>query len=202
MDPIETLLSRAAEKRDAAIGQARRTYRTDVAAINALHDRLPAPPVVDRNQLLAKAPTAVDYVKALAPAEKPFTVSELTRIIRDAHPGEQFHQPTIRTYVSRLRSAGYFRRLRKTGQMEVIYVRAEVPTENLGAESKNMATAAHEVMAEAATPLRLIEIVVLMQQGGYRTDVRPDTLLKSVRSMFRAYPGRFERDKQGRWGLA
>ena len=57
MDPIETLLARAAEKRDAAIGHARRAYRSYVTAINALNDRLPASPIVDRNQLLAKPPS-------------------------------------------------------------------------------------------------------------------------------------------------
>jgi hypothetical protein len=42
MDAFLSLKSRAAQKRDDAIAEARRTYRRDIEAIDALERRLPA----------------------------------------------------------------------------------------------------------------------------------------------------------------
>jgi|SRR5688500_15108733 hypothetical protein len=65
MDPFRTLQSRAAEKRDQAIADARREYRKDIEAIERLEKRLPAPlTAIDRSQPLGKPPTITDMIRA------------------------------------------------------------------------------------------------------------------------------------------
>jgi hypothetical protein len=201
MDGIDLLRQRAQLKRDAAIAEARRIYHSDIQAIEALERRLPAPPVIDRSQPLAKPPSIVDFIKAVIPTDRPFTVSDVMVALGDAHAGQRFHLTTVRTHTSRLCSRGYLRRLYKTGHQETMYALAELPETEGGIETSNMATITHEILTEAGKPLKVVEIAVRMRERGYRADNEAVTLVNAVRSMFRNYPGRFERDKAGRWSV-
>jgi hypothetical protein len=198
MDPIRSLQSRALQKRNVAIAEARRVYKADIEAIDALDRRLPAPVVIDHTQPLSKPASIVDFVKAVAPTDKPFTVTDIMHLLHDAHAGQKFHLPTVRTHTSRLCSKGYFRKLYKTGQQETLYVLGDLPIGEGGIETKNMATVTHEILAEAGKSLSLAEIGFRMQERGYRADNTPTTLLRSIRDMFKRYPGRFKRDG-GKW---
>ena len=113
MDPFRLLQGRAAEKRDSAIAEARREYRRDIEAIEALSSELPPQlPLVDLSPL-GKRPNVTEMVKAVIPADKPFTISNVLHLLHDAH-GQSFHYPTVRTQTSRLCSQGYIKRLYKT----------------------------------------------------------------------------------------
>jgi hypothetical protein len=198
MDPFVSLQTRAAQKRDAAIAEARRVYRNDIEAIESLERCLPAPPVIDRSQPLGKPPSIVDFIKAVVPTDKPFTVSDVMVALGEAHAGQKFHLPTVRTHTSRLCSRGFFRRLYKTSQQETLYAVAGSPVTEGAIESKNLATVAHEVLTEAGKPLEPIEIAVRMRERWYRADDPPAVLVAAIRGMFRQYPGRFRQD-DGRW---
>src|SRR4051812_28089789 len=154
MDPFVSLQTRAAQKRDAAIGEARRVYRQDIEAIEALERRLPAPPVIDRFQPLGKPPSIVDLIRAVVPTDKPFTVSDVMVALGEAHAGQKFQLTTVRTHTSRLCSRGYLRRLYKTSQQETMYALAESPVTEGRIETKNLATVAHEILTEAGKPRR------------------------------------------------
>lgn len=199
MDPFIALKARAAQKRDAAIAEARRIYHNDLQAIDGIERRLPAPPVIDRSQPLAKPPSIVDFIKAVVPRDRPFTVSDVMVALGDAHEGQKFHLTTVRTHTSRLCSRGYLRRLYKTGHQETMYALADLPEIEADIDTKNMATVTHEILTEAGKPLKVVEIAVRMREIGYRAENEPVTLINAVRSMFRNYPGRFKRDREGRW---
>jgi hypothetical protein len=202
MDPYLPLKTRAAQKRDAAIAEARRVYRKDIEAIEALERRLPASRTTDPSQLLAKPPSIVDLIRAVVPADKPFTVSDVMVALGEAHQGQKFHLPTVRTHTSRLCSRGFLRRLYKTSQQETMYALAVSPVTEGALVSKNLATVAHEVLTEAGKPLEPIEIAVCMRERGYRADDAPAVLVAAIRGMFRNYPGRFVQDGKGRWAAA
>jgi hypothetical protein len=195
------LQSRAAEKRDQAIADARREYRHDIEAVEALERRLPPilPPI--NTAPLGKVPSIVDLIRALVPNDKPFTVTDMMHLLHDAHHGQKFHQPTVRTHTSRLCSQGHLRRLYKTGQMETLYVLAESAVTEGPVETKTLAEVTAEILAESSRPLKVTEIVVMMRARGYRADNVPGTLARAVRDMFKRYRGRFARGKDGRWAV-
>lgn len=200
MDPIRSLQSRAAQKRDHAIAEARRQYRKDIEAIDALSRQLPAPPPpIDRSQPLGKPPTIMDLIKAVLPADKPFTVSDVMHLLHDAYHGQKFRHETVRTHTSKLCSRGHLRRLYKTGHMETMYVLADAPVNDGPIETKGLVQVAHDILSSASHPMKVSEIAARMKESGYRADNVPNTLMRAIRDMFKRYPGRFERGKDGRW---
>ena len=68
-------------------------------------------------------------------------------------------------------------------------------------ETKSLAEVIDEVLRDAARGIRVSEIVVSLRERGFRTDVDPVTLMRSIRDMFKRYPGRFTRDKTGPWAV-
>ncbi len=202
MDPIRALQARAAEKRDATIAEARRQYRKDIAAIDAMEKLLPAPRVIDKRQPLGKVPAVYDLVRQAVRPDTPFTVTDMLAWLAEAHPGAKFHEQSVRSYTSRLCSQGFLRRLYKTGHMETMYIKAESVVSEGPVESKPLAEMTHEILTAAGRPMTVTELIIAMREQGYRKEALPNTLRRAVRDMFKRYPGRFARGKDGAWEIA
>ncbi len=200
MDPFLTLQSIAAQKRDEAIAGARRQYRQDIEAIDALQRSLPSPlPTIDQARPLKQQPTVTDIIRAVVPRDKPFTVSDVMHLLHDAHQGQKFHYPTVRTQTSRLCSRGYLKRLYKTGHQETMYALATSAVDDGPIDTKSLPEVTEEILREAGRPLKVVEIAVAMRERGYRSNNVPNTLMRAIRDMFKRYPGRFQVGKDGRW---
>ena len=198
MDSFQQLRQRAAEKRDYAFKLARRIYQHDLAAIEALECALPATidaePVDDAPQV----PNTMGLIQSLIPPDKPFTVADLMGWLRAAQPGQTFHEPTVRTYVSRLASRGAVKRLYKTGHKYTLWI---VNAEHEAIDTKPLADIVGEILFEADRPLKTVEIAAALQQRGYRADAKPVTLVRAVRDLIKRYPKRFQRGSDGRWAV-
>src|SRR5688572_13370969 len=111
MDAFQQLRQRAADKRDYSISVARRIYTQDIAAIDTLERALPARTNLEPVDELPPIPNTMSLIESLIPKDKPFTVSDMIGWLSSAQPGQKFHEPTVRTYVSRLSSRGVIKRL-------------------------------------------------------------------------------------------
>lgn len=119
--------------------------------------------------------------------------------LTEKHGGNQFKKTSIRTHLARLASQGYLTRLYRAGQTERKYVLAEAVVSVKQMDTGSLAEYTHNLLSEAGRPLTVTELVVAMRERGYRADQTPDTLRRAIRDMFKRYPGRFARGKDGAW---
>lgn len=198
MDPYRVLRQSAATKRDTAIAEARRVYRKDIVAIEALERSVP--PQLPKLAVPKEGPNTVELITRLIPKDKPFTIAEMMHWLHDAS-GKSYNEPTVRTYVSRLCNRGVIRKLYKTGQNYALWIASESHVEEGPIETRSL----HEVVAQVLVeegPRTVVEIVVGMRQRGYRTDATPEGLARAVRDMLKRYRGKFVRGKSAKYELA
>lgn len=202
MEPIEVLKARAMQKRDLAIAQARRIYQRDLAAIEALGNSLPVQFTPEPTAVRSDANTT-SVIQSLIPPDKPFTVADMMNWLNMAQPGKKFHEPTIRTYVSRLASRGVLKRLYKNGRNYTRWVASEAYKELGPLETKTIADLIGEVIQETGHPMRGSEIAAVLREKGYRPEAKPATINTAVNhALSRHREKRFVREMDGKWNVA
>ena len=125
-------------------------------------------------------------------------MSDVLQWLYDTTKGQKFREPTIRTYVSRLASQGFIRKLYKTGNNGALWVSNRSNATTGGIETMSLPEVVELILSEENRPLKTLEIAVGMHTRGYRQRTSPKTLMRSLRDMFKRYPGRFVQD-DGRW---
>ena len=68
-----------------------------------------------------------------------------------------------------------------------------------GIETLSLPEVVEKILKEQGRPLKVLELVVGMHAKGYRAKSSPNTLSRSIRDMFKRYPGRFVGDDVGKW---
>lgn len=202
MDPFLTLRHQAAAKRDEAIAHARRVYRSDVEAIEKLERSIPTPAPMRADVTFKRGANTFEVIKSLIPPDKPFTLPDVLQWLYEATKGQKHKEPTIRTYVSRLASQGFIRKLYKTGSNQALWVSNGSTATTGGIETMSLPEVVELILSEENRPLKTLEIAVGMHTRGYRQRTRPKTLMRALRDMFKRYPGRFEMGDDGKWASA
>ena len=151
--PDSTLKKRAQENRDYAIQLARQIYQRDLAAIDAIDHALPPQSIPEPTATLAVTNTEALF-PSLVPVDKPFMVSEMLGWLQAAQPGQEFHEATIRTYVSRLSGRGVLKRLYKNGRNYTQWVASESFKEFGPVEVKPLVELVADIISAAGHPMR------------------------------------------------
>lgn len=197
MDAYDTLRKQAVEKRDTAIVAARAEYRRSLQQIDDLCHSLggdaPKPSK-------SKAQPVLELICALIP-DRAFTVGEMVEMLRDAAPDRTFNVPTIRTFFPRLAEQGIIRKVSRSVGGQVLWAAADSDVDENPYRAMPMTDMAEQVLRECG-PMRLHELVVAMQESGYRPDAEPRRLAASFRWSAKNSPDRFSRGEDGRWVTA
>lgn len=201
MDPYLALRQQAAIKRDEAMAHARRVYREDIQAIETIEKRIP-PTTAQRAKVdFKRGMNTVDLMKSLVPPDQPFQLADMLRWLYEARKGERFREASVRSYLSRLASRGVIRKLYKTGSNGAMWVGAGSTVETGGIETMSLPEVVEMILKEQGRPLKVVELVVGMHDKGFRVKSSPVTLARSIRDMFKRYPGRFVSVDEGRWSI-
>jgi len=199
MDPYLTLRQQAAIKRDEAMAHARRVYRDDIDAIEKLEKRIP-PTTAQRAKVdFKRGLNTVDLMQSLIPPDQPFQLADMLRWLYEVRKGEKFREASVRTYLSRLAGRGVIRKLYKTGSNGAMWISTGSTVTTGGIETMSLPEVVELILKESGQPMRVVEIVVTMHSKGFREKSSPVTLARSVRDMFKRYPGRFAEGEKGRW---
>lgn len=201
MDPYLALRQQAAIKRDEALAHARRVYREDIEAIEKLEKRIP-PTTAQRAKVdFKRGMNTVDLMKSLVPADQPFQLADMLRWLYETRKGEKFKEASVRTYLSRLASQGVIRKLYKTGSNGSLWVSTGSTATTGGIDTLPLAEVVETILSDEKRPLKVLELVVGMHARGYRQKSSPRTLARSIRDMFKRYPGRFAEGEKGLWAM-
>jgi hypothetical protein len=143
-------------------------------------------------------PTATEAIRQVMPRDRRFTLPELIPLAQAAMLPRQTPSSTIRKGLRLLEQYGEVRRAQRGAygcvQWEVCDGRqAELPLEAM--RLPDVAA----MLLELGGPMNLVELIIAMQRLGYRTEVRPQSLLHTLRWCLKGAPGRFVEGEDGRW---
>jgi hypothetical protein len=198
MDAYTELRCKAAQKRDKIIQRARADYHDLIREIDKLRSRLdPNAPAVKPK---AKR-TMIELVCDLMPRDKAFTFADIRQVLSEAEPGRKFNEMSIRTILPKLEAQGIIRRVSKnqSGRVEWAVAGITIPESPYGAMA--LTDIAEQVLRERG-PMTPVELVVMLQEQGYRADADPRRMVAALKNSVRRYPGRFVVKTDGRWAAA
>lgn len=198
MDAIETLKQQAREKRDQAIAEARAEFRESMAAIRKLERGL-AP--AERKPPRASGAPVFNLVVASIPAGD-FAAGDLLAALRAADPKREFNVGTVRIYLRQLNDKGLIRRVARGGRNRTLWTRVEGREPEANPFAAWFIPDAVEAVLRESGPLRIAELVVALQDRGYRVDADPMVLANSVGKALGYHPERFAAQPSKRWGLS
>lgn len=201
MDPIQTLKQRAADKRDKAIRAAQAEYRVTLRQLKELSASLPgraqiAPEPRTRRR---RSQTITRLILEIMPKDQAFTTRELLELLEHTDPGRPFNEPTIRTVVHRLVQQGAMQRVRKGGRGHIYYAAAACPITDYGPFATMSIRDIVATVLREKGPMRPVEAMLAIQEGGYRPDADKRILLQMVSQAFKRNPSRFTCSGDGKW---
>jgi HB1, ASXL, restriction endonuclease HTH domain len=199
--PYEELRKQAAAKRDKIIQAAQQEYRVAVRRIRALHklvtgDHHPA----IRPPRRAKDRTLTELLVEVLPSNRAFTVADACELVYDDPLGCKYKETSIRSQLTMLANVG---RLHKVGRRSghILWSRTEAGIEPAVFGTLTTCEIAEQIIRERG-PLRLMEIVMIMKERGYRPEEPNHTTYAIMRRSMTRISGRFVKDNRGRWGVA
>lgn len=198
MDAFEALRKQAREKRNEAISLARAEYRQSIQQIDELQRGLGCG---YRRVSRSKTQPLQDLMLELIPKDRPFTVNDMVGWMKAKHPLRNFNTPTIRAIIPHLSERGVIHRVGRDAKGCVLWaaVGSKVKVSPYAAMPL---TEVAEVILKERGPMRLVELVLAMQQAGFRKDADPRRLMQSLRWANKRYAGRFQVGEDGRWEMA
>jgi hypothetical protein len=197
MDPFKILRQQAATKRDAAVKAARAEYRNSCRLIDELAQSLPVKPATVRRRN-GRQPI-IELIADVMPKDKAFTIRDIMEGLRLAHPLREFHEPTVRTFFSRLIEQGMIRKLRKGDRGFILWAAAGSQLADDGPLSALSIADATETVLRSRGPLKATELVVAIQEQGYRSGANPRKLLNSLKQAYKRNGHRFAIAADGKW---
>jgi len=193
MDAYETLRQQAAQKRDEIISAARTEYQHALWKLRELRRTLNGQD--PRAAMRAKRRPLIELTRELLPHDRAFTISEVVERLGEAEPDRTIYVATVRTFFVRFEEQGLIRRVRRR-KGRVLWATADsgVPDSPYGALP--MTDVAADIIRDRG-PLNGAELIVAMQERGYRTDVDPRSLYGVLESSLTRSP-LFRKDS-GKW---
>ena len=187
MDAYRRLLQDARNKRNNIIIKARQEYAQSVRKIKELAARLDSThTIVD-----AKPRIILDVITDTMPRDRLFTLGELVELIRFANPNRVFATTGINTAFHRLIRRGDIVRVTRD---DLGYVQYAAATYQAPPKAFGMMTTAEviEMLLGERGPSRSAELMVLMQERGYKSTADPQQFLNAVKCALGRYPNRFK----------
>lgn len=144
--------------------------------------------------------TASELVREYMPRDRQFTIAEIREKLSEVEPDRRFNRDTLKTTFANLRRLGAIRPIKRVGKGQVLWEATEATPPEPPFSSLQLPDAAALILGEAG-PLRPVEIVVALQERGYRRDANPRILANSLLAALRRCSRRFSCGEDGRWGL-
>lgn len=187
------LRRKAREKRDRAIGQARKDYSETLVRIAALEQDLLGRDLSSHKQISA----CIDRV---IPTDREFTTVDIMTALEALDSARTWRKRSVDSHISRLRERGLVRRVRKARKTEpAIYARAGVKTAPRAFEGQTLKQVIEGTLAGGA--MTQTELAVAMLEAGYETTMTPRAFRTAVGVVLRGNAGRF-RQESVKWGVA
>jgi hypothetical protein len=160
MNEFSALRSRARDKRDKAIAQARSEYQQALIQIATLEQDL-----TGRESSRHKPVSAC--ISAVLPRSEPFTAPEILAALEALDGSRVWIKKTIDGYLTKLRAKGIIRRMRRhKGNEPAVYVRVGAEVDKLPFEDMTLPEVMQAVLTE---PMRPTELAVRIREAGYHT---------------------------------
>jgi hypothetical protein len=145
-------------------------------------------------------PTSTETLRRIIPRDRTFTLPEIIPIaqaamLRPTPPS------TIRKGLRLLEQYGEVRRVKRAAYGVVQWEVCDGPQKELPLEAMRLPDVA-AMLLELGGPMSLVELVIAMQRLGYRAEVRPQSMLHTLRWCLKGAPGRFVEGEDGRWQSA
>jgi hypothetical protein len=196
MEAFDELRKLALDKRDEAIQTARDEYARRLGEIDQLRRSLGVEP----ERRAHPGQPMGDMVCDLIPQDRTFTLREILDGLRKADPGREFALPSLNACIHSLRAAGMVKRVSRGDNGQAIWAAAALEVEEGEFGSLPMSDVSAVLIREKG-PMTAVELVLAMQERGYRAETRPNLLVRSLGTTLKRNRGRF-RVVDGRWGLA
>jgi hypothetical protein len=201
MDAYTDLRNRARARRDETIREAHSLYKQALKRIDLLERSLgrekPKQAVVPEPE----ARRIMDLMVENMPKDRPFSSAELVELLRDLYPERDIAARTIRTYLHRLIVQGEIRRVCKPKGKEMLYAHKACTVETVPDQAAALTNVAEQVLQEAG-PMTMLQLTLAIQDRGTRPDIKPHSLMQSLRRAIWDNQGRFVKGKDGRWNIA
>jgi hypothetical protein len=186
MDPYRRLLEDARNKRNQIISKARQEYAQSVRKIKDLASRLDS-----KSTLVDPKPKIiVDVIVETIPRDRLFRIAEVIDLVQRANPSRVFTITGLTCAFHKLIRRGDIVRITRDDAGYVLYAAAtyQAPPTEFG--MMTTAEVAELILGERG-PLRSAELVVLMQERGYKSTADPQQLLNAVKLAIGRQPQRF-----------
>lgn len=194
-DLYEQLKAEAAKKRQEATQRARREYQETLRQIEALRCRMGYDP--PRKKPKRYRPI-VELIADVMPRQKTFTFAEIHKLLTEAQPDREFNQLSVRTTLRQLSKQGMVKSVAKDQAGRVLWAAADAEIKTSPFGSKPLTEVA-EIMLRERGPMQPVELVIAIQETGYRAEANPRRMVAALRSSVRRYPGRFTVGDDGKW---
>jgi hypothetical protein len=195
---IAILRHEAARKRDEAIEAARANYKLAMRLINDLALNLDVE-IASPGKRRGNQRAIVDLIVDFMPKDRPFAMREVLAKVREAYPKREFNEPSFRTKFKELKDAGIIKQVRKEDRGFIVWAAANCPVSAVGPlAAVSIADAAERVLRDKG-PMRQAEIVLAVQENGYRPDANRRTLYGTLTQAFKRNKHRFAVGTDGKW---
>lgn len=195
MDIYEQLRADAAKKRQAAVQRARHEYQETLKQIDSLRSRIgyEAPPGRPKRQRSVR-----ELVLDAMPKDRAFTFADISNRLKELEPNREFNQVSLRTLLRHMAAEGILDRISKNQAGRVLWAvkGAQIEADPYG--STPLTDVAESFLRDRG-PMTPTELVVAIQESGYRPDANPRRLIAALRTTAQRYPERFLRGDDGRW---
>ena len=142
-----------------------------------------------------------DMVCDLIPTDRTFTIREIIEGLRAADPDREFALPSVNACINTLKDAGMVKRVSRGDNGQANWAAAGLDVDEGEFGSAPLSDVAAVLIGERG-PMTAVELVILMQERGYRAKTRSKLLLRSLGSTLNRARDRFVRDEKQRWSLA
>ena len=130
---------------------------------------------------LRRKQTIYDLIVEHIPRDRPFALRDVMPLLCRAEPHRHFIEPTVRAIFKRVIDDGLVRKVRKSDHGYMLWAAPECPIDELGPLATVSIADAIEYVLRREGPLRPVELVLAVQQHGYRVDASPHALLGTLR---------------------
>ena len=157
---FNALRSRARERRDKAIAEARREYNAQLVKIAELEQ-----------DLLGKVQTGhkkiSSAIESVIPREAPFTTVDLMAALEALDPRRNWRKRSLDNHLSRLRERGLIKRVKRPSVHEpAVYAREGAPVKAAPLDDLTLLQVIGRVLTR---PMTVTEVAVAVLEAGYQT---------------------------------
>jgi hypothetical protein len=164
---FNALRSRARERRDKAIAEARREYSAQLVKIAELEQDLLGA-AQTRHRSISSA------IESVIPREAPFTTVDLMAALEALDPRRSWRKRSLDNHLSRLRERGLIKRLKRATVHEpAVYAREDAPVKAAPLDDLTLLQVIGRVLTR---PMTVTEVAVAVLEAGYQTRMSKSNL--------------------------